>query len=262
VGRDRAIRRPPAIVDQETASASEIVAGAFQDNDRALIVGEKTFGKGLVQSVLDLPGNTGLTLTTARYLTPSGRSIQRDYTKGDLYDYFNHVTPAAGIDKPYFEARTVTNRPVYGGDGIKPDDIIDSKDLTARQALLLDPIFIFARQVISGRIAGTESYRSAYISFGRRIQPWDMAITESLMEEFFQFIARNDGTKLSGRDLNTEADFIKLRLRYNLVMASFGAVAANQVLIATDPQVARAVGAIPRSGQLSAQAFRSRRAPK
>lgn len=67
------------LVNENTASASEIVAGALQDHDRALIVGETTFGKGLVQSVLDLPNGAGLTLTVARYFTPSGRSLQRDY---------------------------------------------------------------------------------------------------------------------------------------------------------------------------------------
>src|SRR5215203_3434590 len=145
------------LVDQETASASEIVAGAFQDNDRALILGEKTFGKGLVQSVLDLPESTGLTLTTARYLTPSGRSIQRDYSKGDLYDYFNHVTPSAGIDKPYFEARTVTNRKVFGGDGINPDELVESEKITQLQASLIDPLFLFSRQVVKGSIPGQEA---------------------------------------------------------------------------------------------------------
>ncbi|MEQ1923471.1 MAG: S41 family peptidase, partial [Pyrinomonadaceae bacterium] len=98
------------LVNEDTASASEIVAGAFQDNDRAMIVGYKTFGKGLVQSVLDLPGNTGLTLTTARYLTPSGRSIQRDYSKIDLYDYFKHTQTAAGAVAPSIAMRTVTDR--------------------------------------------------------------------------------------------------------------------------------------------------------
>src|SRR5436190_4679413 len=117
------------IVNEDTASASEIVAGAFQDDDRAMIVGERTFGKGLVQSVIDLPGRTGLTLTTARYLTPSGRSIQRDYTKVDIYDYFNHKGPAAAIDQPYFEGRTTTDRKVFGGDGIQPDEVVKSEKL-------------------------------------------------------------------------------------------------------------------------------------
>ena len=71
-----------------TASAAEIVAGAIQDHDRGLIVGEATFGKGLVQTVYPLSENTGLALTTAKYYTPSGRLIQRDYTNVSLYDYY------------------------------------------------------------------------------------------------------------------------------------------------------------------------------
>ena len=66
------------------------MAGALQDSDRALLVGEKTFGKGLVQSVISLPYGSGLTLTAARYYTPSGRSIQRDYSRMNIYDYFSH----------------------------------------------------------------------------------------------------------------------------------------------------------------------------
>ncbi|HRI05104.1 MAG TPA: S41 family peptidase, partial [Pyrinomonadaceae bacterium] len=134
------------LVNEDTASASEIVAGAFQDNDRAMIVGDKTFGKGLVQSVLDLPGNTGLTLTTARYLTPSGRSIQRDYTRMDLYDYFNHTENAAALVGSSIAMRTVTDRTVYGGDGITPDEKVKADEITALRTALIDPIFFFARE--------------------------------------------------------------------------------------------------------------------
>src|SRR6266851_1258437 len=76
------------LINRGTASASEIVAGAIQDHGRGLIVGETSFGKGLVQHVFQLPFNTGLTLTTARYYTPYGRSLQRDYSSGSLYDYY------------------------------------------------------------------------------------------------------------------------------------------------------------------------------
>src|SRR5438034_10233887 len=76
------------LINRGTASASEIVAGAIQDHGRGLVVGETSFGKGLVQHVFQLPFNTGLTLTTARYYTPYGRSLQRDYSSGSLYDYY------------------------------------------------------------------------------------------------------------------------------------------------------------------------------
>ena len=92
------------LVNDQTASASEVVAGALQDNDRALILGQNTFGKGLVQNVVGLPMGSGLTLTTARYFTPSGRSIQRTYTGTGMYDYFNHRTsggtPTPGPHRP------------------------------------------------------------------------------------------------------------------------------------------------------------------
>src|SRR5260221_12736359 len=75
------------LVNDYTASASEIVAGAMQDHDRALIVGQTSFGKGLVQSIIPLEYGAGLTLTSAKYFTPSGRLIQRDYSDGGFYNY-------------------------------------------------------------------------------------------------------------------------------------------------------------------------------
>lgn len=248
------------LVNDDTASASEIVAGAFQDDDRAMIVGDKTFGKGLVQSVIALPGGGGLTLTTARYLTPSGRSIQRDYSQGDLYDYFNHKTLTLAIGTPYFEARTVTDRKVFGGDGIQPDEVVKGSRLTARQAELLDPIFFFAREVVNGRVAGHEYYRAAAFSFGRRIEHSDMPVSESLMSAFADYMKR------SGRDhdaaLQNESAFIKLRLRYNIVMASFGGISANQVLTEDDPQVAKAIETLPRAAQLAQLALKARQQQK
>ena len=89
------------LVNRNTASAAEIVSGALQDHDRALIVGETTFGKGLVQTVYNLSENTGLALTTYHYYTPSGRLIQRNYTGVSLYDYYyNH----AGALPPQLDA--------------------------------------------------------------------------------------------------------------------------------------------------------------
>ena len=107
------------LINRGSASASEIVTGAIQDHDRGLVVGQTSWGKGLVQSVLTINRSRGLALTTARYYTPSGRSIQRDYTHG-LDDYYN---PEDEKDvKPQGPAfKTDLGRTVYGGGGINPD---------------------------------------------------------------------------------------------------------------------------------------------
>ncbi len=250
------------LVDQDTASASEIVAGAFQDNDRAMLVGDKTFGKGLVQSVIDLPGNTGLTLTSARYLTPSGRSIQRDYSKMDLYDYFNHTGGNAALAGAYFEARTITDRKVFGGDGILPDEKIRADEITPVQAALLDPIFFFARDIVNGRVAGQEAYRATPGTFGRRVTPSDLPFNPSLLKAFQNYVSSNPSWKIANADVSSQSEFIKLRLRFNFVMASFGTISADQVLIENDPQVAKAVETLPRAGQLALLAAKARQQKK
>src|SRR5215218_4823025 len=133
------------LINRNSASASEIVAGAIQDHGRGLIIGETSFGKGLVQRIFQLPFNNGLTLTTARYYTPYGRSLQRDYSSGSLHDYYTHhdstenQTPPAGANGPHnLEAplslasptphphtgppvQTAAGRVFYGGGGITPD---------------------------------------------------------------------------------------------------------------------------------------------
>ncbi len=242
------------LVNEDTASASEIVAGAFQDDDRALIVGEKTFGKGLVQSVIDLPGKTGLTLTTARYLTPSGRSIQRDYSKVARYDYFNHKGSVAEIDRPYFEARTITDRKVFGGDGIQPDETVKIEEVKDIELALLDPIFAFVRELSHGRILGQEGYRSLPVSFGQRITPGDFPVSDSLLASFNEYTKRYSKTAFSDKHLAQNSSFIRLRLRYHMIMASYGVVSANQVLVEDDPQVTKAVDSLPKAARLAQSA--------
>jgi carboxyl-terminal processing protease len=241
------------LVNEETASASEIVAGAFQDADRALIVGERTFGKGLVQSVLDLPGRTGLTLTTARYFTPSGRSIQRDYLATDQYDYYSHRTQAAAAGA-FYEARTATDRRVFGGDGIQPDEQVKLHRLTTEEAKLLDPLFFFTRDLVNGRIPGLALEPLVRPAAGR-LSAGDLMVSDAVLNAFLasrRQLGPHSGSASSG--------FVRGRLRYNLVMAVHGIVTAGQVLIEDDPQVARAVEALPRAAQLAALAEQARRA--
>src|SRR5207244_5227580 len=109
------------LVNRLTASAAEIVSGAIQDHDRGLIVGEVTFGKGLVQTVYPLSENTGLALTTAHFYTPSGRLIQRDYTNTSFYNYY-YNRQEGGTKNMQDVKMTDSGRTVYGGGGITPDE--------------------------------------------------------------------------------------------------------------------------------------------
>src|SRR6266852_3880117 len=132
------------LVNRGTASAAEIVAGAIQDHDRGLIVGETTFGKGLVQTVYPLSENTGLALTTARYYTPSGRLIQRDYSNLSLYDYYFNREKEENAHNATREVKlTDSGRTVYGGGGSTPDEKIEAVKSNKFQDSLLQHYAFF-----------------------------------------------------------------------------------------------------------------------
>lgn len=221
---NRAPEKMPLIVlvDAESASASEVIAGALQDNDRALIVGEKTFGKGLVQSVLDLPGKTGLTLTTAKYFTPSGRSIQRDYERSGTYAYYNHQEQDAGSKQTKVASYTVTKRQVFGGDGITPDEFAPSIEATEKRIALLDPIFYFAKQ--------SETLTE---------------VSDDTVAQFASFAEKGWG--MNAASIIKDTEFVRSRLQYTLTLGRHGIRPAKQQMLATDPQVSAAIRSISKA---------------
>ncbi len=248
------------LVNEETASASEVVAGALQDNDRALIMGQNTFGKGLVQNVVGLPMGSGLTLTTARYYTPSGRSIQRSYDGTGMYDYFNHRS-ATERPQPKSEAHTVTNRLVYGGNGITPDEPIASAKLDREKIALLDPIFFFVRDFVNN--SGTTqtnsiSYRDQVrqsIIFGRR------PFGQELLKKFVDY-AKKPEANISARTISEYSGFITERLNYELALATFGPGSAKQSQILSDPEIAKAIETLPKAARLAENAQKARTSPE
>ena len=247
------------LVDENSASASEVLAGAFQDNDRALIVGEKTFGKGLVQSVLSLPYGSGLTLTAARYYTPSGRSIQRDYSDVGLYDYFNHRNATAQIERSVYVAKTITNRIVYGGDGITPDEILKEEKLSPIQISLLDPLFFFSREFAAGRIKNPENdLLTTHQQIRHQIVFGEPIVNDVMVDSFTAFVAKENSWKTTPASLTRERVFIQDMLRYNLAMAAFGIGSANRTRIEADPQVRQAIDAMPKAARLASAAQRAR----
>jgi carboxyl-terminal processing protease len=213
----------------------------------------------LVQDVINLPYGSGLTLTAARYYTPSGRCIQRDYSNGDIYDYFRHQHEMTDAERAKFEARTVTNRKVYGGDGIMPDEVVKDPDMNPTQVALLDPLFFFSTDLINGRVKGFESYKiDVNPTETQALNMADLTAPDTLIDAFRSYAVKAYKGRISEQMVNSEAQFVKLRIRFNLVTAALGSVPAEQILIRDDAQVAKAVDDLPRAQQLAIAALRAR----
>jgi carboxyl-terminal processing protease len=250
------------LINENTASASEIVAGAMQDHDRALIVGQTSFGKGLVQSIIPLEYGAGLTLTSAKYFTPSGRLIQRDYTNGGFYDYYKHsATGEKSTTKPNGqEKKTDTGRAVYGGGGISPDESVEARTVSLAQRRLLSPTFAFVRELVNGRIAGFESSRQhGGIDFRRELQPDEFKINDALFKAFRAFATSDPAFKVTEAMIDRNRSFVELELRFNLVTSAYGRVMGDRVFITTeDPQIVKAVDVLPKARDLAMTSTSSR----
>ena len=251
------------LVNGDTASAAEIVAGALQDHDRALIVGENSFGKGLVQLPYQLEYDSALLLTIAKYFTPSGRLIQRDYSNGDTYDYYTRggsnrkdatLTLPAGP-----ESHTDTGRAVYGGGGISPDEIAKPAKFSLAEGRLANPIFAFALELAMGRVSGFENYKvQSRIEYNHDLRSTDFPVTDALFKELKRFVSAKPVYKATPEQLDRARSFVERQLRYELATAAYGSLSAVQVVNESDPQIAKGVDAMPRARELALAARRAR----
>lgn len=217
------------LVNGETASASEVLAAALEEHDRAVIAGEPTYGKGVVQNVLPLSDNMGLALTVAQYFTPSGRSIQRPIPGTSLAD----MAPSRTGETAGF--RTDDGRALAAGGGVTPDVVLAGRDL--------DPWVQFLDQ----RGAFTEfadQYREAHPQVSRSFQPDDQVLAD------FQDFLHRSGVRAPENYWEQDHDYLELRIRTEVMNLVYGVAAGDEVAIKADPQVQGAEGLFPRIPEL------------
>ncbi len=253
------------LVNRNTASASEILAGALQDHDRALIVGENTFGKGLVQNPYVLEYGSMVLLTIAKYETPSGRLIQRDYSDGNLYNYYTNggTLREEGLAPPPTgnESKTDSGRAVYSGGGINPDEYIKPQTITAvkarAQQKLNDPIFAFVLDLAYGKAAGFEKYKvDRPILFDYTLKSMDFPIDDRLYNSFKRFATSK--YSFTAAQIDIEREFVERILRTEFVTASYGSTTSFQVFDEYDTQLKRAVELLPEAKQLALQGAKAK----
>ena len=233
------------LVDSASASASEIVSGAIQDHDRGLLVGETTFGKGLVQRVIPLRSGGALAVTTAKYYTPTGRLIQRDYT--DLDEYYLGTAPLEddpdeaedGIAEPEEDREifyTPSGRKVYGGGGITPDYTVR----TERSPELLfelrrdNLIFDFSVGFVSAHPELVKGFKS----------------DETMIAEFRTFLHDRE-FEFEAEQFDEQLDAIDMRLRAQIARIKWDQAEEARIIAQADPQIQRALEVLDEAEQLA-----------
>jgi carboxyl-terminal processing protease len=232
------------LTSRNSASASEIVSGSLQDHDRALVVGETTFGKALVQSVYKIAENAGLALTTGRYFTPSGRMIQRPWDAA-FDDYLLYSLREQTGTREHAAAQlkyTDAGRKVYGGGGIEPDKFflgpVQGFNPTrfGRSLLSRSAFANFAE-----RFAAEGDTRMSAASEGKKRLTRGFAVSDAMVADFKSFL-QTDKVKIDEEAFAKDLDFIKAMIHYAVDEGIFGLGEAQKNLIARDPQAQFAFG--------------------
>ncbi|MBM3752929.1 MAG: S41 family peptidase [Acidobacteria bacterium] len=222
------------MVNRYSASAAEIVAGALQDHDRGWIIGDNTFGKGLVQTVHPMSDSTGLALTTAKYYTPSNRSIQRDYQNTSFLDYYYRRDTAT--QNPNDVKMTDSGRTVYGGGGIKPDEAYTPARANKFQSELIRRFVFF-------------SYTAKYFGGKEAKLPQGWDPDAAVMNDFKAFLTK-ENVPFTEAEWTENLDWTKLRVKNEMYLTAFGQEEARKLAIETDPAVVKAIESVPKAKEL------------
>jgi len=227
------------LINGNSASAAEIVAGAVQDHDRGLLVGENSFGKGLVQTVSQLGENTGLALTTAKYYTPSGRLIQRDYKAVSLYEYHYN---RKNNNQPTEIKLTDSGRQVFGGGGITPDVVVPSPRLNEFQTRL------FTRDVFFPYEQGVGGFTRWFM--GRKPEiTRNFSVNEEILSQFRRYLDRQ-GIRYTEPEIAENLAWIQRKIKKEVFTSEFGLSDGFRVELEEDPQVQKAIEVLPQARAL------------
>ena len=244
------------LANRASASAAEIVSGALQDHDRAVIVGETTFGKALVQSVYSISDGAGLALTTARYYTPSGRLIQRPWD-GTFDEYLNYGLKDQSVEREHPPAQlryTDSGRKVYGGGGVEPDHRLEGPIEGFNPSRLGRSLY--ARQTFSlyaQKFSAVGDTRIVAASHDRKFVARDFVVDAAMVEDFRQYLEA-EHIKIDESAFAQDLVFIKSLMRYEIDLNLWTVSDARRQLIATDPQAQLALGLFPEAERLARMA--------
>ncbi len=242
------------LVDHTSASASEIVAGALQDHDRALVVGQLTWGKALVQNQFEFNDGSALFLTIARYYTPSGRMIQRPYTGGDDGDYMSPDWEAiyASRDAGMPEFETAAGRTVLGGGGIMPDFEVDPTQASGLAVWLYNRryTFQFATRFVSDHGAEIPMAFDEFLD--------DFEVSDENVQAFIDFLNRPNirtvldegGVPLDDETVDEARENLRMYIKAHIAANVWGLEAGRIVLLDYDGQVEGALGLLPQAADL------------
>lgn len=240
------------LVDEQSASASEIFAGAMQDNDRGLVIGRRSFGKGLVQNQFSLSDNSALRLTIARYYTPSGRCIQKDYKPGELHNYQDEILSRylhgelQSADSIKFDPKqvfsTINGRKVYGAGGIMPD-IFVAADTIGVSSYYLEVVNAGLIQKFAMNYCDRNRTRLRQAKTVKQLMTM-LPSDNDLLDEFAEYARVKGGIQPRWYYINLSRDILVNSLKAWIARDAIGAQAFYEVYNTSDQTIAKALEAL------------------